>query len=517
MKRIFLTFASSAFIMTACNQNDVIDSVGQDNDKLIFNTAIGKQTRVAELVNNELQTAASSANRGIVLYAYQESTTAGSYNPWFNDKLWYASSNWTIASTRFRNAAATKYITYFPTTNVTQSGTTFANANFAASGGVFPKFSYIVGAAGAQEDLIAGITDVAANKTDVVLKMRHILSQVNFGVKGYKGAQIAISNIQIHNIFNSATYTYGSTDTYMLGAWSDFGTDGAGSAASASYTYSKKGGAVPINRADVETVKTGDVYIFGDGGSFGPGKVATVWYPSATGDAWVSGDKVTDTEKMSNSLMLMPQDFRAVTNLSNKDGYVTFNYTITDVSGAFVASNATGWFKLDFTPSNASAYASQWKQNLRYVYIIDFEDFLSDNKLAFKVDVRAYPWENYNNGSGNPDDGIVGVEVIGQPTENVVNGITNGQTLYAASRSTTAATTDVQLLSNEIWHWDVYAFAGLTATGELFSLNFSNVIFNGKKITINVGTGYKVYIGTEADTQTVDVTSSSGVVVIKKK
>ena len=518
MKKMFLVFAACAFLATSCSKNDLIDSLDQNEGKLSFNTALGKQTRAAELMNNSLQTSANSATNGIALYTYQETAAAGVYSTWFNDNLYYSSGNWTIASTRFRNTAATKYVTYFPKANVAPVGTTFADATFAAADKT-PQFKYTIQAVASQEDLVAGITSVDANKTDIVVGMRHVLSQVNFGVKGYKGAQISISNIVVNNVFNSATYTYKQADAYPLGTWSAFGTGATADAATAKYEYQKRGGAVPVDKANVESVVTGDVYIFGDGGNYGPGKTAGTWYPVGTSDAWIEGSNAAlPTAGMSNSLMLMPQDFTA-TNQNNKDAYVTFNYTIVDVAGALVADNEVGQFKLDFTASNASAYASQWQQNLRYVYIIDFTEFLNDNKLAFKVDVQTYPWENYdwNNVPGG-GTGIVGVPVIGQATETQVNALVNANVLYSATCSTTTPTTDVQLITSEIWHWDVYAFSGLTIGGQSFNISFSKVIFNGKTITINVPNNFVIYKGgTEANSQTVTVSAATDVVTIKKK
>lgn len=515
---MFLAFGACALLATSCNKNDIIESLAQNEGRLSFNTALGKQTKAAELMNTSLQTAANTASNGIALYTYQETATAGTYTRWFNDSLYYSGGSWAITSTRFRNPAATKYVTYFPKGNVTEVTGSFAGATFATADKT-PQFKYTIQSVDSQEDLVAGITSVAANKTDIVVGMRHILSQVNFGVKGYKGAQIAISNIVIKNVFNSATYTYKQEDAYPLGTWSAFGTDATATAATATYNYAKQGGAVPVNKANVESVVTGDVYIFGDGGNYGPGKTAGIWYPVGASNAWVEGNNVAlPAAGMSNSLMLMPQDFRAATNLNNKDAYVTFNYTIVDIDGALVANNATGQFKLDFTATNASAYASQWQQNLRYVYIIDFTEFLTDNKLAFKVDVQTYPWENYDwNGVPGGGTGLVDVPVLGQATEPQVNALTNGAVLYAATCSTTTPTTDVQLITSETWHWDIYAFSGLNENNS-FDLKFNNVIFNGKNVTINVPNAYMIYInGVDANTQTVVVGQPTDVVTIVKK
>lgn len=517
MKKVFLIFATCAFLVTSCNQNDVVESLEQDMGKLSFNTVIGKQTKAAELTNDGLQKAAASKNKGIALYAYQK--VSDTWNPWYTDGVWYADGKWQIESTRFANTAPSKYVTYYPTTYVTPSAD-FATADFNIT---FPKFDYTIQATNSQEDLIAGISDVAASKKDITLGMRHILSQINFGVKGYNGAFIQIQNIKIHDVYNSATYTYRGdnlgTSPNIIGSWGGYGSFGKGDVAN-EYTYSGTTTTVPA------TANTGDKYIFGDGGNWGPGKEADTWYPVGDANAWVAGDDVTLTNKtkMFNSLMLMPQNF-TTEGASNKDAYVTFEYKIWDTGSNGLGSNAgyaagssstwaTGQFKLDFN-TGENTYKSQWDQNYRYVYIIDFEKFLDDNRLDFTVEVDLYPWLNYN----DPGDGIVGIPVAGIPTNTQLNTLTDKDTWYVATRRSTtlpATTAQVQLIQTQIWNWETYGFTGLVS-GQSLDINFSNVVFNGKTLTINVGTGYNIYVGTEAETQSITVTENTQLVTIKKK
>lgn len=520
MKKVFLTFATYAVILTSCNQNEITDNLEtSSNGQLTFSPAIGKQTatRASELTNAGLEAAANSKKKGIVLYAYQETSAPGTYSSWFNDKLWYEAPNWKIESTRFRNTSKSKFISFYPETDQLAVDPGFGTVSFVTKS-ILPKFEYNASTdLSKQVDLVASITDVEPNATDIVFKMRHILSQVNFGVKGYKGAQISISNIEIHGVYDNATFTYGVVDNYPLGKWSNFGAkDVDNDGGTTKYTYALKGGAIPAKLTEVEQVITGDVYVFGDGGNWGPGKESTTWYPVGEKGAWMKANNIVkETPSMSNSLMLIPQDFKS----APKDAYVTFNYTIKDISGALVANNAEGQFKLDFTSTNAS-YTSKWEQNYRYLYIIDFTDFLNDNKLTFKVDVQAYPWENYN----KPGDGIVDVPVIGQTTIEAFNtdytGVDDKAKWYAATCSRTVPKTSVQLITSETWSWELYTFKGLDS-GDSFNIKFDKVIFNGKEITIKVGAKYKIYNKTtpetEPDQQTVKVTKDTDIVVIKQK
>lgn len=491
MKKLLMSFAACTLILTSCSQNEVIENVDSGNGQLTFSPALGKQiTKAAELMNTSLQTgAAKTTGTPIKLYAYQNT---GSWGSWYTDGLSYntTDSKWEITSTRFRNTSESKYITLFTKQTIAAADSAFWGKAFTT--GNYPWFKYTIAANSvAQEDLLAGITEVGANQTDITIGMRHILSQVNFGVKGYKGANIKIRNIKVNGVFNSATYTFKAANAYPIGDWGTF----LPATALLSYDYYNWGGSVTNNPQPLvpATATTGDKYIFGDGGNFGPGKVSDTYYPTGTSGAWEKGDAITANSKLNNSLMLLPQDFKAATNGANKDANVTFEYQITDVDGAYVAGTASTWasgqFKLDFTADN-TAYASEWKQNYRYVYIIDFEKFLDDNKLDFTVSVELYPWVNYNADGDN--DGIVDIPVAGEPKNSVINTVANSGTYYLASRSTTTTpATDVQLVDNQTWDWTLYDFSTIkTKKDNKITISFQKVVFNSKKITLTLPVGY---------------------------
>lgn len=495
MKRLLMGFAVCAMIMSSCSKQEIIDNVDVGKGQLSFAPGLGKQSRAAEWTNTSLQGAALEANP-IAMYAYQESaTTLGTFEEWFNDKLFYdlTETTWKIGSTRFRNTAVTKYVTYFPQTatnlKVVMDGdeptkTTFETATFATGGtGKFPAFEYTVAATSAvQEDLLAGVTEVKADVSDITVGMRHILSQVNFGTVGYEGVKIAIRNIQIVGLSNNAIYKYGAENVAPVGAWGTFkGTE--------TYTYydysnTDKDGTnknlQPITPVDAQT---GDCYIFGDGGNWGPGKENTTFYPAGTPNAWKNHSAVTAT--LNNSLMLMPQLLTPTTK-------VTFEYQITDVDGAFVAGGpavdawAEGEFKLDFSTGTGNTdYRSKWDQNMRYVYMIDFTDFLDGAALSFTVDVDSQPWENYD---GTGGDGEVDIIVAGQPTAANMNAVVDSGTWYVATQTGTAtpptAAQWAQVVRDEVWNMSGYNFSGIEKD-DTFKLSFKNVIFNTKESTPN--------------------------------
>lgn len=543
MKRLIMGFAACALLMTSCTEQEIIENVLDGQGELTFSTGVGKQTtKTAELTNSALQEAAET--NGVTVYTYQYMGSPTVWSKWFADKVVYDDVlKWHLeTSARFRNQNPTKFITYFSTVKdgndplLKQVAGTFDDATFTT--GEYPQFTYKVNTTSAnQEDLIAGITEVKANQTDITLGMRHILSQVNFGTVGYKGANISIRNIKIVGLFNSATYEYGAADTYPIGRWLDFGTDGTKDTRTETYEYYNYGNTTATNNPQPvvkATAERGDIYIFGDGGNWGPGKIENTFYPDRDKqDTWVEGNTMTLPKKLDNSLILMPQDFEGI-----ETAKVSFEYQITDVDGAYVAGNGTDWakgeFKLDFKTGDdgdeGTHYLAQWDQNYRYVYLIDFTDFLDGNALTFDVDVQAYPWENYNNG-GIPGggDGEVNIMIAGQPTSvNMNTKISNGSTWYIASQSATEPNNAkpykwAQVVRNEEWDLSVYDFRPI-AVPQTFNLSFENVIFNtsdepsvatATEITLTLPEGFRVTIPTSTTNITV-VAAANNTWVISK-
>ena len=273
MKKLWMGFAACALILSSCSQQEVTENIDQNNSQLQFSMAMGAQTRAAELTNAALKDDATDKDNGIALYAYLKDNSV--WTPWYSDNLWWENGKWNIESTRFRNAKASKYITFFPK-NYVENGANLADATF--SGASFPKFDCIIPVVnGEQKDLVAGITDVGVNQKDITLTMRHILSQVNFGVYGYTGANIEIKNIKIHDVFNKATYTFRKNEDVaqkpnIIGEWGEYKTFTISSAAN-TYEYDGTYHTVPA------TAVTKDKYIFGDGGNWAVGPTSTsVWY-----------------------------------------------------------------------------------------------------------------------------------------------------------------------------------------------------------------------------------------------
>lgn len=516
MKRLIMGFAACALLMTSCTEQEIIENVLDGQGELTFSTGVGKQTtKTAELTNSALQEAAET--NGVTVYVYQDMGTPGTpkWEDWFDDQVIHDGTKWKLKeSARFRNQKETKFITYFSTGALTAD---FTDVDFNTK---YPSFDYTVAANSAtQEDLIAGVTVVKANQTNIVLGMRHILSQINFGTVGYAGAQIRIGDIEIKEVGSSATYTYRANEAgvvpNIIGEWSEPATK------IASYRYfnntNTEVGAtgnfvanphafVPTDITKVMDVAGGDIYIFGDGGNAGPGRTSITWYPTSTAlSDWKNADPTLSTG-LKNSLMLLPQKL-------TDDAKVTFKYQITDVDNTYVVGGPgdddweTGEFKLNFTTGDevGKHYLGEWDQNFRYVYLIDFTDFLNGNALTFDVDVEMYPWENYDKDDEN--NGGVDIMIAGQPTSANMDAIDANDVWYIASQSLTKPDATkpykwAQVVSDEVWNLSAYDFSKIESDGE-FTLSFWNVIFNTKdpaktdtKITLTLPNGYTAAAGT---------------------
>lgn len=465
MKRLLMSFAACAMIMASCNKQEVMENVTDGQGQLSFSPVTGKQSRASEITNSTLigENGATEDNAIAMIAYYQKENV---WTKWFTDGLFYKAGEWKIGSTRFQNPNATKYFTYWPTDGVLKDDASFDTPDFNTSG---PKFTYTVkGTQETQLDLIGGVTDVAANNTHVEIQTRHLLSQVNFGVRAYEGAKITIKDIKIEKVYNIADFTYNVADGAPLGKWSNY------NATTADYTYSFGNNSTFTTEHDAKKINTGDTYIFGDGGKWGPGKAESTYYVLENGIA-KQGNTVTDDDKLINSLMLIPQTF--VTGAK-----VTFKYSITDTDDAPIVTETEGSFNLNFDNTVYPAYANEWKQNFRYVYIIDFTDMLDDNKLTFTVDVEANEWENYNN-----TDGIINIQTIGSTAKPIIDGLGDKGVFYFAKNSVTVGdpNLNVQVINDVTWNWQDYTFKGISA-GQSITLDFSDVVFNSKTITLNL-------------------------------
>lgn len=485
MKKILLGVTAFTLFLASCQQSEVIDDINAGNNQLDFGVYQGKVTKAAELTNEDLN------ENGVTfpLYAYKgKQSEAKEF--YFEETLTYGilvAGKWNTSIPRFlADEKPLQFYAFYPTIGI-DAEKDYKYANL-ATGGSYPTLDYTIQgtdkAAGTEIDLVAAAVNDNTG-TKVTIPFRHILSQINFGVKGYYGAQIEISNIEIHQVNSAGTYNF---DLEATDRWTGLKTPADYAYKFGSAADAKNSSFITPGTAAAPIDESGYTYIFGDGGKWGPGSGSPrtdLWYVNESNDAIQASEITADTSKLKNSLMLMPQPLVAGMSAA----YVTFNYTIQDLKGAYVAGSSgnpvMGKFDLNMgTPEAPNPlYDNEWKPNLRYLYIIDFTGYLDGQKLTFDVDVDTQPWENYD----KPGDGIVLLSSTGEPVfKEVQDMITTSVKEYSVKKG--------NVFSNIKWDWSTYTLnEGIfTVADQSFTVNFKNVKFNGNTITIVPPKGFKL-------------------------
>lgn len=497
MKKNLLWIAAFTLLLTGCQKSKVIENIDDGDNQLRFGVYQGKATKASELTNAVLNTPGVK----FPLYAYKGKQD-GAKTEYFKDTLTFGrpvGGEWNTSIPRFlAGNDPLQFYAFYPSDGI--QPTDYVYANFADMNS-FPTLTYTIQGTGenkgATTDLVAAtINDNTGNTVRVPFK--HILSQINFGVKGYYGAKIHIKDIKINNVNSVGTYTF---DPNAATSWTmatpsaseDYGYKFAGGLTAAASTYATPG--QDATTADKESDYT---YVFGDGGNWGPGVGATagdIWYVRTATTATQGSDIADPTaNKLSNSLMLMPQELGVGTGTTDP-AFVTFQYKICDLGtpAAWIVGGAgdtpTDWEegKFDLNMSTGATenqdYHSRWDPNLRYLYIIDFKGFLDGLKLTFDVDVNSQPWENYNPNDGN--DGIVYLSSLdGTVFRTGIQGLPNNAGTYSIPVG--------HLFSNITWDWSPYAMTNSFTPAQSFTVTFADVKFNGNKLTIKPPFGFKV-------------------------
>lgn len=510
MKNIFLWVTAFILSLTSCQQSEVVDNINAGNNQLNFGVYQGKATRAGELTNSDL----NKDNVSFPLYAYRGKQDAVKTS-YFIETLTYdeANAEWKTSIPRFLPEGETEFLQFYafyaPSANNPQGGIRGVTYNEELDANKYPTLDYTI--QDTQVDLVAASVNDNTGKS-IVIPFKHILSQINFAVKGYYGAKIYIRNININKVFDKGTFNFNPApdDWGWTGHLSpkDYEYKFAGGATAAASTFNTPGQAAGSTLAEHEK-ETEYFYILGDGGKWGPGSGSgkeSIWYVIGANNSTIQASTITEaTPQLSNSLILMPQELAEGTTAA----WVTFEYKISDLGtpAAWVvggAGNASGtdWIvgKFDLhlgTSTTNPVYEDEWKPNLRYIYTIDFTGFLDGQKLTFDVDVDANPWENYNDPDG---DGIVLLSSLDGAVFNKVI-----KTLKSTDQAKEIL--EGHLFSNIIWDWSPYAMDNTFAAGGTFKVKFTNVKFNGNTLTIKPPFGFDVSSDATNYVTTIDVTT----------
>lgn len=476
MKRILLGFAVFTLSMTSCQKGAVVDDINSDNNRLTFGVHQGKATKAAELMNSDL----NKDGVKFPLYAYKGAQN-GTKTVYFDETLTYGTPDagkWNTSKPRFlTESTPLQFYAYYAPRATQTDPIVGATYNPIPEGDLstntYPTLDYIIQNTITDKtpDLIAaGINDHQGPK--VTIPFRHILSQINFGVKGYYGAKIEIKNIQIMRVNSEAKFTFDPATWNWSGQKTaadyiyPFATD-----ATDKNQFTTPGQATTL--ADESTY----LYILGDGGNWGPGEYPTTWYVKSDGTT-VQGNAVTPNENPKNSLILMPQSFTSVTDMTK--AYVTFDYSIRDLDNNYIIGSLNAPEKGKFTLNMGANGIQEWKPNLRYVYVIDFTDYLDSKALSFTVSVEEQPWENHDN-----LDGIIYLNSSADPMFNEIQNL---------PINTTHTMKPGHVFSDLTWNWTNYTMVEkrYTVAGDKFTIDFSKVLFNGNKITVTPPKGFTV-------------------------
>lgn len=456
-----------------CQQGEVIDrnEPADNTGQLKFSPSIGEAqtaTRAGESDNSVLQAASAAGTTSTHIPFFTYTGTPGtSLTAYFADSLYYSAdqNTWDSGNVHFLPSGGMHLYAYFATDTAGKGDITQKMYTAPANGSPgYPKLDFTVPTdAARQVDLIAAKVE-GITSPDILVPFRHILSQINFGVKGLDGYQIMVKNITLNKVADTGTFDYGTWK------WTP---DPKATSHTYSYYFPDRSTTESSNDASGAKYLTQgtpddsqNTYIFGDGGKFGPdgsGGDATSSFlyaqvaPSAS--AYATKDKTP--APLRNSLMLMPQAIKA-----NATATVTFDYEIR-YKNQIVRQGSNNTVRLD------TYY--DWEPNLRYVYIFKFDD-----PQGVTFDVLIEPWETYNGG-----DGIVGTDELSSATifEKYVQPRVNGE------KDTVPLGT---LISDFTCDWSLYQLDKDFDAGQSFTLSFDSAPFkNGKSIIINPPFGFK--------------------------
>lgn len=455
-KNYILVVAGIAMLLVVgCHRDELIDD---DKEELRFSPTLGlaqtADSRVGELDNNVLHeaSAAGAASPHIKIDTYT-GKPGSSLNGYFADELGYFSaiSSWDLNSNtkRFLPNGGMNLYAYFATNSIGKgdlTGITYTSAKDAQ----YPKLAFNVAKdESTQTDLIAAKVEGITNSS-IHIPLRHILSQINFGVKGLNYNQIVVKNIQIKSVKGSGVFDYNTLKWVPNASISNY-----------SYHFPDRTAGQGGLGDKYQTQGTDDdsknSYIFGDGGKFGPGKDATFLYAQKTLGYATQENTLTS---LNNSLMLLPQPIT-----KNSDATVTFDYEITN-QGTVIRSGLNSTIKLN-------AYYD-WEPNMRYVYIFKFDD---PGKITF--DVLIEPW----------------IESTGNIETDELNGVTLFENNVRAMKSGDSYSVPLGALSSDfICDWSLYTLDNsFTAVDQIFSLSFDNKVSfeGGKSVIIKPPFGFK--------------------------
>lgn len=209
----FLFLAMAAAAMVSCSQNEEIENAAQKAE-IKLKSVVKGSTKAAITTTDNL--------KEFKVEAYKTSGVMGADVALGNDKF----MNVTVAKTD--GTWGYGGTTYWPLSGKVQFFATAPSQTLTVPASGYPTFSYTIANSDgtSQEDLVAANEiDKDKNGGDVNFVLKHLLTQVNFSIKGEtEGFTYTVTNVVIKGVKNQATFKFDGTAT--VGGWNNLSGSG---------------------------------------------------------------------------------------------------------------------------------------------------------------------------------------------------------------------------------------------------------------------------------------------------
>lgn len=202
----FLFLAMAAAAMVSCSQNEEIENAAQKAE--IKLGAVVKSSTRAEIIE-------SSGFKTFDVFAYTTTdklAAGGAFNEFMNG----------ITVTKDDTSGKWGYTDktyYWPLSGYVQFFSVVPQQTLTVSTS-YPKFEYTVGAIDDQKDLLAAnLIDKDKSAGELKLPFCHLLTQVNFSIKGENGFTYTLTSLELVGVKEKGTFTFDGTNT--AGSWGD--------------------------------------------------------------------------------------------------------------------------------------------------------------------------------------------------------------------------------------------------------------------------------------------------------
>lgn len=233
MKKI-LFVALAAATMMSCTENEVIENAG-NKAKIDFGTVVKNGTRAVVTTNDNFDK--------FTVNGYKTADVMGSTvqlaTGFINNLELTKADGWKYTDTYYW--PLTGYVQFFATSPAQA-------LNITAAG--YPTFDYTIKAEASQEDLVAAnVIDRTKDGGAVILPFQHLLTQVNFSIKGKTpDFTYTVSKLVIKGVKDKGTFKFTGANT--VGTWNSL----TASTADLAYTFTGTKSVAPTTAdAAVET------------------------------------------------------------------------------------------------------------------------------------------------------------------------------------------------------------------------------------------------------------------------